>query len=865
MIMKRKAKVFAVLLGWALLWSFASFSQSVSVFSPDKRIEVKCHVGNGSATYEMLFMNRVVIRPSGLGFLIGQQNPGQVYYALGDSVKDIGGAKTTDISWKPIYGEVSEITDHYNHIEIPLVQMHPPVYVCYLVLRVYNDGMAFRYNFPEQDKLKQFSINDELTEFNFAKDYTAWWMKDDGGIYEQVFQKSSLSKVKDIFTPVTLADEDSLFMAVNEAAMVDYAAMSLVRSSMDSLSLKCDLAPWPDGTKVKSSAPCNTPWRYILISDKLSDIVESKIILNLNEPCRYKDVSWIKPQKFTGIFWAMHTRQWTWKEGPLHGATTAHAKSYIDFAAAHHIDGLLMEGWNKGWETWAVGDSSVQDFTKACPDLDLAEVVAYAKKKGVNIIGHHETGGNIPLYESQMSAAFKYYSHLGIHSVKTGYSGTMIPRGTNRHGQQMVNHYQSVVDTAAKYHIMIDSHEPIMPTGLTRTYPNLMTGEAVRGMEWCNFDPWLPSHLTTLPYTRSLAGPFDFTIGIVKLKYDTLLPWFRVNTTLANQLALYVVFYSPMQMVADLPENLEKSKALSFLEKVPVCWDESRLLLGKIGEYTVMARRKGEEWYLGAITNEQNRILTIPLNFLPKAGHYTAEIYSDSSATDWYNTPEVLFVQKYSLDAGDTLHAALAKGGGIAIRITPARYYDWRLISNFNKKQESNMKIFANGTDYGFKTRIKHIGIDKKVMYENAFSPEYSAGGDGALTDGVIGTQNYRDGNWQGIQGKDLVVNLDMAESVKIHSVTVHFFQYLKDWIFIPKEVNIYVSDDGKSFEKLSSSTYETIPNDDRALIKDFTATFPERSVRFIKLEAKNAGLLPQWHHAAGNESWIFCDEVIVK
>ncbi|MEI6854269.1 MAG: glycoside hydrolase family 97 N-terminal domain-containing protein, partial [Bacteroidota bacterium] len=433
MMMKLKAGVIFFLLGWVFLLPITSFSQTISVSSPDKRIEVKCHIGNGSATYEVLFKNKTVIRPSHLGSLINQEAFGQVYYALGDSVKDIGGAKTTDVSWKPLYGEVSEITDHYNQIAIPLVQMHPPIYVCYLVLRVYNDGMAFRYNFPEQDNLKQFTITDELTEFNFAKDYTAWWMKDDGGIYEQIFQRSPLSTVKDIFTPVTLSDGDSLFLAVHEAALIDYAAMSLLQSATDSLSLKCDLAPWPDGTKVKTFAPRNTPWRYVLISDKLSDIVESKMILNLNDPCRYEDVSWIKPQKFTGIFWGMHTRKWTWKEGPLHGATTAHAKSYIDFTAAHHMDGLLMEGWNKGWETWAVGDSSVQDFTQACPDLDLAEVVAYAKKKGVSIIGHHETGGNIPLYESQMTAAFKYYSQLGIHSVKTGYSGTMIPRGTDRH------------------------------------------------------------------------------------------------------------------------------------------------------------------------------------------------------------------------------------------------------------------------------------------------------------------------------------------------------------------------------------------------------------------------------------------------
>jgi alpha-glucosidase len=564
----------------------------------------------------------------------------------------------------------------------------------------------------------------------------------------------------------------------------------------------------------------------------------------------------------------MHTRKWTWKEGPLHGATTAHAKRYIDFTAAHHIDALLMEGWNKGWETWAIGDSSVQDFTKACSDLNLPQVVAYAKKKGVDIIGHHETGGNIPSYESQMSAAFKYYAQLGIHSVKTGYSGTMIPRGIDRHGQQMVNHYQSVVDTAAKYHIMIDSHEPIIPTGLSRTYPNWMSWEAVRGMEWCNFEPFPPSHLTTLPYTRSLAGPFDFTLGIVNLKYDTLKPWLRVNTTLANQLALYVVFYSPMQMLADLPENLENSKALGFMEKVAVTWDESHLVQGSIGEYTIMVRRKGNDWYMGGITNESCRSLDIPLDFLSLHQDYIAEIYADTMGTDWYNTPEMMAVHKYLVSAGDTMHIAMAKGGGVAVRFMPVSSGTNKIVPGitvFNTQQKANFKSFEAGTNYGFKNRIRHKGEGKKVIYSNAYSPDYSAGGDGALTDGVIGTQNYRDGNWQGTFGKDMAITLELAEVMKINSVSVRFLQYLKDWIFIPKEVSVFISIDGVKFEKVSSTYFETIPNDDRALIKEFVINIPENQARYIKVEAYNAGLIPSWHHAAGKECWTFCDEVIVK
>ncbi|MEI6124368.1 MAG: glycoside hydrolase family 97 catalytic domain-containing protein [Bacteroidota bacterium] len=847
-----------------LMIPFALFSQVATVSSPDQRLLVKFDLHDSVPVYQVYYKNKQLLRPSQLGFLLNSQTIATAKYHLDGNIT----SQTISETWKPLYGQFSEIKNQANQLQIHLVQNNRPFYRFSIIIRVYNEGFAFRYYFPEQPNLKQFTITDELTEFNFAKDYTAWWMKDDGGIYEQLFQRTPLSKVKNIFTPITLTDGDSLFMAVHQAALIDYAGMSLVRSAKDSLRLKCDLAPWPDGAKVKTWAPRYTPWRYVLIANQLSDLVESQMILNLNDSCTYKEVSWIKPQKFTGIFWAMHTRQWTWADGPLHGATTAHAKSYIEFAAAHHIDALLMEGWNRGWETWAVGDSSVQDFTQAYPDLNLAEVVAYGKQKGVEIIGHHETGGNIPLYENQMSAAFKYYSSLGIHSVKTGYSGTMIPRGMNRHGQQMVNHYQSVVDTAAKYRIMIDSHEPIIPTGLSRTYPNWMTGEAVRGMEWCNFDPWPPSHLTTLPYTRSLAGPFDFTIGIFKLKYDTLRPWLRVNTTLANQLALYVIFYSPMQMIADLPENMEHNKAFPFAETVPVSWDETRLLQGSIGEFSVMARRKHQQWWLGAITNEQNRDLHIPLNFLSAKQRYVAEIYADTLGTDWYNKPETIAVAKYSVDAADTLHAALAKGGGLAVRFVPVDKSKTKNLPGmgvFNQLQATNSNAFAQGTLYGFKTKVSHLAVGAKVTYQAPYSPDYAAGGDSTLTDGILGTQNCRDGNWQGIQGKDEVATLDLGKLKAVSSISLRFLQYTKDWIFIPKQVTLYISADGKTYTQVATETFETIAKDERALIHEFVVNLAETLVRYIKMEATNAGPLPAWHPAAGNPSWMFCDEVVVK
>ncbi len=858
---KRILRYIILLLFWLL--PQIVLSQNYVVSSPDKALVVKFGLSSGAPYYEVYYKNKQLLRPSQMGFLLNQQTVSEAKYTIGGNPI----MKTIDETWKPLYGQFSEIKNEANQLEIALVQKDFPFYRFDVIIRVYNEGFAFRYRFPQQENLQKFTIADELTEFNFVKNLSAWWMADDGGIYEQVFKKTPLSHVKNIFTPVTLSD-DSLYVAIHEAALTDYAAMALVRSAKDSLSLKCNLAPWPDGIKVKTSAPRYTPWRYMLVTDKLSTLVESQMILNLNDTCAYKDVSWIKPMKFVGIFWAMHTRKWTWASGPNHGANTEHAKSYIDFAAAHRIGGLLMEGWNRGWETWAVSDSSVQDFTKAYPDLNLKEVVDYGKQKGVEIMGHHETGGNIPLYESQMSAAFKYYHAMGIPAVKTGYSGTMIPRGTNRHGQWMVNHYQSVVDTAAKYKMMIDSHEPIMPTGLCRTYPNWMTGEAVRGMEWCNLEPFMPSHLTTLPYTRSLAGPFDFTIGIFKLKYDTLKPWLRVNTTVANQLALYVIFYSPMQMIADMPENLEKSKALSFAEKVPESWDESRLLQGKIGEYTVYARRKDNEWWAGAITNEQSRTLDIALNFLAGGKLYLAEIYSDTIGTDWNKTPEILAVDRYFVRASDTIRAALAKGGGMAIRFVPVTENSATnivAIAAFNKQQQSKAFAFEHGSEYGAKIRAEHLAKGKKVLYANAYSNDYAAGGDNALTDGILGTQNYRDGSWQGILEKDLIVTIDMARRTKIHAVHLRFLQYQKDWIFIPKQVNIYVSADGKTFTEVCSQSFETLPNDERALIKEFGANFSDKEVQYIKIEALNAGPIPQWHHAAGNMSWMFCDEVMVK
>jgi alpha-glucosidase len=488
---------------------------------------------------------------------------------------------------------------------------------------------------------------------------------------------------------------DGLFLSIHEADLTDYASMTLAGSEDDTL--LCDLVPWSDGVKVKASTPHRTPWRTIQIAENAGDLITSYLILNLNEPNVLGDVSWVQPGKYVGIWWGMHIDKYTWRSGDRHGATTERAKRYIDFAAEHGFPRVLVEGWNEGWDGVWTKEGDRFSFTTPVDDFDVEAVSAYAAARGIKLVGHHETSAAVDNYERQLEDAFAYYRSLGIDTVKTGYTGwgREIERrdeegnliGTEwHHGQYMVRHYRGVVETAAKYHIMLDVHEPIKDTGTRRTYPNMMTREGARGQE---YNAWSiegsnpPGHTTILPFTRMLAGPFDFTPGIFDLLFEEYRPDNRVNTTLAKQLALYVVMYSPLHMAADLPENYGDHPAFQFILDVPVDWQETRVLHARIGDYVTIARqdRDSEDWYVGSITDEDGRTLEMPLTFLEPGREYVAEVYADGADADWESNPLGIQVYEMSVDRDTILKLRLAPGGGQAIRLRPATEDEAGLIS----------------------------------------------------------------------------------------------------------------------------------------------------------------------------------------
>ncbi|MCF7886633.1 MAG: glycoside hydrolase family 97 protein [Candidatus Marinimicrobia bacterium] len=600
-----------------------------------------------------------------------------------------------DTIWKPVWGQKNKVRNNYNQLLVKLKESSRLERRFDLIFRVYNDGIGFRYVLPDQQNLQRFEITSEETEFNLNKDNICWWIPANYDSYELLYNETDLKQVDSVNTPITMQTKEGHFLSLHEAALTDYAGMTLVNKNNAGL-LTCDLVPWPDGVKVKAETPFKTPWRTIQLASKPGDLIESSLIVNLNEPCKISDTDWIKPMKYTGIWWGMHIDKYTWHAGDKHGATTENAKQLIDFSAKHNTPGMLVEGWNVGWKSWLSGNN-VQNYTKPYDDFDIKEVVEYGRKNGVNLIGHHESGANIPMYERQMQAAFQYYADLGVNAVKTGYAGGMRPQGMYHHGQWMVNHYRKVVKLAARHKIMIDAHEPIKPTGIRRTWPNMMTREGVRGMEynaWAASNP--PEHTTILPFTRVLGGPVDYTPGIFDLTFDQYKPDNRVLTTLAKQLAYYVVLYSPMQMVADLPENYDHP-AFQFIENVAVDWDTTMVIDAEIGDYVVIARKAGDEWFLGGITDEHPRRINIPLNFLTD-GSWLAEIYCDAPETGLYENPTAIEIAKYTTESSKKLQAALSTSGGIAIRFIPGEKVKdlskYESIQVYNNKSDMKMENF---------------------------------------------------------------------------------------------------------------------------------------------------------------------------
>lgn len=638
--------------------------KTLDVTSPDGSLRVRFLLKDGVPYYNVTRKGQSVLFDSKLGFVL-KDIPSL------DKDFDIKGSKKTsfDQTWTQPWGEVKSIRNHYNQLTVELQEQTAKKRKVTVEFRVFDDGIGFRYEIPQQSNLTDFVIMDELTEFALAHDYNAWWIPAYGEEMdsEWLYRHNMVSELKEAtFTPITLEQQGLPFISIHEAALMNYAGMNL--SNVGGQKLRCDLVPWSNGDRVQATAPMKTPWRTIQIADKAEDLITSYLILNLNEPNVLGDVSWIKPGKYNGIWWGMHLNQNTWQTGPKHGATTENVKKYIDFASKHHLSGTLAEGWNEGWEgNWAVDGNF--SFTKAYPDYDIAELSRYAKAKNVSLIAHHETGGNIKNYDRQMEDAFKLLQQHDIHSLKTGYVNKL-PNGEHHQGQFMVRHYQKVLETAAKYHVMLDVHEPIKDTGLRRTYPNMMTREGARGTEyeaWSTGNP--PSHTTILPFTRCLGGPLDYTPGIFDIQFKNESN-FRVHTTLAKQLALYVVIYSPLQMAADLPENYEGKPAFKFIEDVPTDWETTKVVNGKIGEYitTVRKDRNSGSWFLGSITNEQARTLEVKLDFLSPGKKYNAEIYQDGGDADVNSNPLSIDIHSQEVDSSVTLRLKLAPGGGAAIR-----------------------------------------------------------------------------------------------------------------------------------------------------------------------------------------------------
>ncbi|HEY8931044.1 MAG TPA: glycoside hydrolase family 97 protein [Mucilaginibacter sp.] len=658
---------------------------------------------DGRPIYTVAYGQMPVIKPSRLGIkLLNDSNFDDHFEITGTDKKSI------DETWDPVWGEVSHIRNHYEQLTIHLKQQSGQKRLLDIVFRVFEDGVGFRYEFPQQPSLKYFIVSDELTEFALTGDHKTFWIPGDYDSNEYPYTISPLSKVDasvlaksatdiavryvpdqyGIQTPLMMKTADGLYINIHEAALKDYTSMQL-HVDTKTFKLSTNLVADAVGNKAYMHAPCHTPWRTIIVSDKASDILASKMILNLNDPSKIENTSWIKPMKFVGVWWEMQTGKSTWSyadnadavgpDGQLipsgkHGATTANVKRYIDFAAKNGLGGVLVEGWNVGWEDWFGNwKENVFDFTKPYPDFDVKAITDYAASKGVKMIMHNETSGSATSYERQMDTAFRFMNKFGYTSVKTGYVGRIIPRGEHHDGQWMIGHYVRVAEKAAQYHIMLDAHEPVRPTGLQRTYPNWLASEAGRGNEYNAFSNGNnPNHETIMPFTRLIGGPMDYTPGIFKIKGYSDVPGRQVHTTLAKQLALYITMYSPLAMAADLPENYEKHMdALQFIKDVPVDFQDSKIIEAEPGEYVTIARKEknSDSWFVGAITNENARSAVVPLYFLDKGKKYIATIYADAPDADWQNNPEAYQIKSYAVTAGTKLNLKLANGGGAAVSL----------------------------------------------------------------------------------------------------------------------------------------------------------------------------------------------------
>ena len=697
----------------AVLMPFMTSAQEVK--SPGGKVTVKFYLESGRPTYEMSYKNRAVVKPSHLGLELAKDkhaSKGMRETSLMDGfeIKDTK-TSTFDETWKPVWGEVAKVRNHYNELAVTLDQ---PATKREMIIRfrVYDEGMGLRYEFPQQDSLVYFVIKDEHTQFAMTGDHTAWWLPGDYDTQEQETQESKLSEIRSRFhdavnwnnssvavfsptgvqTALQMKTQDGLYINIHEAACVDYATMHL---NLDDKNFVFEAWLTPDATGMKGymQTPCQTPWRTVMVSDDARTMLSSKMIYNLNEPCKIEDTSWIHPTKYCGVWWEMIVGKSAWnytdeypsvkldqidwtkvKPNGRHAANTANVKKYIDFAAANGLQEVLVEGWNVGWEDWANHwKDYVFDFVTPYPDFDIKYLNDYAHSKGVKLLMHHETSSSTQNYERHLPEAFALMEKYGYDAIKGGYVGDIIPRGDHHFSQPMNNHYLYVVKEAAKHHIMVNQHEAVRPTGLCRTYPNLIGNESARGTEYEAFGGSRPDHTVILPFTRLQGGPMDYTPGILETQLKT---WSDnpnyVHTTLVGQLALYLTMYSPLQMAADLPENYKKyDDAFQFIRDVACDWDDSKYLEAEPARYITVARKaKGtDNWFVGGKCNEDGHKSTVKLDFLDKGRKYECTIYADAKDASFDKNPKAYVITKRTVKRGDVLHLTEAPGGGFAISI----------------------------------------------------------------------------------------------------------------------------------------------------------------------------------------------------
>lgn len=701
-----------ILTAAALLSASASLGATEVLTSPDGRLQLSFDLtADGTPTYKMDYNNKPVIATSRLGLELKNQK------SLLDGFKMERVSRSSfDETWQPVWGEQSSIRNHYNEMAVCLSQPDDNGHLRKMIVRfrLYDDGVGFRYEWPAQDNFTYFTIKEERTEFAMTGDHTAYWIPGDYDTQEYDYTISRLSEVREkmpavkfsynvsstvfsdtgVQTSLQLKTDDGIYLNIHEAACVDYSTMHL---NLDEkrMVLTSWLTPDARGDKGYLMAPCHSPWRTVMVTSTATAALDSKLILNLNEPCKLEDTSWIHPTKYMGVWWEMIVGKSSWaysnasavnldsidyktmKPNGIHGANNDNVKRYIDFAAENGFDQLLVEGWNIGWEDWFGHEKDyVFDFVTPNPDFDIAMLNDYAHSKGIKLMMHHETSGSLRNYERHLDAAYSLMNKYGYDAVKSGYVGNMVPRGEYHYGQWANNHYIYCVKEAAKHKIMVNAHEATRPTGLCRTYPNLVGNESARGTEYQQSAGIMPHHVTILPFTRLQGGPMDYTPGIFCMDVSKLNPenHGHVNATLCNQLALYVTLYSPLQMAADVPENyMRYADAFRFIKDVAVDWDESRYLAAEPGEYIIAARREkgGQRWFVGGVTNEDARTMTVDFSFLTKGQKYMATIYADAKDADYETNPEKYVISRRVVTAKDKEKIFMARGGGFAISLMP--------------------------------------------------------------------------------------------------------------------------------------------------------------------------------------------------